>query len=36
VLFPHLSRIYDSVLMEQSKYKALHISEETSVEDVIR
>ena len=31
-----LVRIHDSVLMEESKYKCLLISDETTVEDVIR
>ena len=31
-----LVRVYDSVLVEELKYKCLLISEETTVEDVIR
>ena len=31
-----LVRVYDSVLVEELKYKCLCISEETTVEDVIR
>ena len=31
-----LVRIHDSVLMEESKYKCLLISDDTTVEDVIR
>ena len=31
-----LVRIHDSILMEESKYKCLLISDETTVEDVIR
>ena len=31
-----LVRVYDSVLVEELNYKALLVSEETTVEDVIR